>query len=86
MLETKNFEEQHKNSSFLSVFDILYFEKQISNSTFYPNEKELKFEINNSFKKCHKPKETLTAFKKRFYDGIIYVDNDKNFIGALIKK
>lgn len=86
MIETKNFYKEFDSNMVLSPFDTLYIQMQSNDSVLYPSEEELNFEIKNDYKKYSKKRETLANFKKHFYDGIIYQDNSKKFIGAIIKK
>lgn len=67
-------------------FDALYYETMRTNSTLYMAQAFLDKKIEEDFEKYHKSRETVASFKKRYYDGVIYVDEDKHFIGALIKK
>lgn len=67
-------------------FDALYHETMHTNSILYMTQAFLDSQIKVDFKRYHKSRETITSFKKRYYDGVIYVDEKKQFIGALIKK
>lgn len=67
-------------------FDALYFETMHTNSILYMKQVFLDNQIKGDFKRYHKSRETIASFKKRYYDGVIYVDENKHFIGALIKK
>lgn len=67
-------------------FDALYHETMHTNSTLYMSQVFLDNQIKWDFKRYHKSRETIASFKKRYYDGVIYVDEKKHFIGALIKK
>lgn len=82
------YEEYSKkfSDSMCGQFDTLYYETMHTNSILYPKQVFLDNQIEGDFKKYHKSRETMASFKKRYYDGVIYVDENKNFIGALIKK
>ena len=67
-------------------FDALCFEAMHTNSTLYTKQVFLDNRIEQDFERYHKSRETIASFKKRYYDGTIYVDEKKHFIGALIKK
>ena len=67
-------------------FEALYYETMHTNSILYTKQEFLDNKIKGDFKKYHKSREKLTSFKKRYYDGVIYVDRNKIFVGALIKK
>ena len=67
-------------------FDALYYETMHTNSTLYTKQTFLDNQIKWDFKRYHKSRETMASFKKRYYDGIIYTDEKKHFIGAIIKK
>lgn len=67
-------------------FDALYYETMHTDSTLYMKQTFLDNQIKGDFKRYHKSRETMASFKKRYYDGVIYVDENKNFVGALIKK
>ena len=63
-------------------FDALYYETMHTNSILYTKQVFLDNQIEGDFKKYHKSHETMASFN----DGVIYVDENKNFVGALIKK
>ena len=67
-------------------FDALYYETMHTNSTLYMQQVFLDNQIKGDFEKYHKSRETMASFKKRYYNGVIYVDEKKHFIGAIIKK
>lgn len=74
------------DSSGYGQFDALYYETMHTNLILYTKQVFLDNQIEGDFKKYHKSREKLASFKKRYYDGVIYVDKNKNFVGALIKK
>jgi len=85
MIKYEEYAKKFDNLNY-GQFDTLYYETMHTHSTLYVSQIFLDNQIKGDFKKYHKSRETLASFKKHYYDGVIYVDKEKHFIGALIKK